>query len=861
MDLASTGVYSDQWLIDDLEEHALSTQDTTNDEIEVSKEWDYVEWTMVVTPRIVKPDGQLLVNDVDHDEIERIVIPDGIPGSTYQIRFIAGADQFGIAEIESILAPPVDGDTFRVAVDTTRTYDLTANQSLIETLTADLNIEVRATVEMEIVDRGDSVGCRLSHPGLVPYEGAVIPIAGFGDGGSLEVAYSHNSLPESTIKINDIKTYQIDIQGTTPDNPSTVEITETTPRSVQGKVVDRSPRNHAVDPHFVEFEFPNDEFNELYIYFCGQYRGDSKSTCQECFKKNLFGSPSGANAAEGDILLLKDYKKEFGRNSDSVLYGPYTALTDEQENIDPDAWGGRFQHQIKVEADELFMLPVAKLDVDIGKKNNLSGSDAKQVLSQLTTKGTPIEIGSEGEIEPTENGPSDPDELEAEDDDEEPDDTASDDEEDDAEDFDDEEDPVGGDTMDRLTTIHMAKNQTDPMPAEDVLEEAPNPGLALLRPAIDGELRPEIYEQALAHLVAGKNIILYGPPGSGKTRIAERLGHVICSNLHIEAANAEWTYQEVVGGYTPAAGGGFKPSRGVLTTAAAGCEQSLADNGNPEWLLIDELNRANLDEAFGDVFTLLDLDHRTDSQITFADTKSQPVPLAFRILGTMNTEDQAQLFALGYAFRRRFAFLEVPPAYDTASEPLDRSATFGELSVDPEFERLGSILEEAAVSQFDSAVHSETLADATADTPLGVPPLEAVVDPNTLYDEAVDTITPSGDAIEFPTAILLFVQTLANNDVADIGQGIILDTIRYVLAHYLLFPTTSDWEVVDQAIEAYIVPQLEAYTSELRRAETVATESDAKSNFESVADVADQLGLAATAATLRDAVDSHEILR
>jgi len=847
MDLASTGFYSDKWLIDKLEDHALSRQETNTDGIDVSDEWEYVDWTMVVTPRIVKPDGQLLVDGVDHDDIETIVIPEGTPCATYRIRFIAGQDQFGIAEIDAVLAPPTDGDTFRLGVDTTRSYDPSANQSLIETFTAELQVEIRVTIELEIVDRGNAIGCRLVNPGMAPYEGALIPVEGSGGESSLTVDHTHNHLPESVVEP---RIYQIEIEENPPSESAIVEITESD-QSVTGRVVDRSIDNHLVDPHFVEFDDTDAKINEVYIYFCGEYQNKTESTCQECFKKELFGAPSERNATAGDTILLKDYKNSFSNNSDSELYGPFTAVTDETKNIDPKAWGGRFEHQIEVESDELFMLPVVKSDVAVGKNTSLSGTDARDILSELTEDGVPIAIGSDGDIKETDEGPAEPDELESE----------EESKEEQGDGVDQGNEPVGGDTVDRLTTIHMAKNQSDPVPAEDALQDAPNPGVPLIRPAIDGELRPELYEQALAHLVAGKNIILYGPPGSGKTRIAERLGHAICSTLHIEAANAEWTYQEVVGGYTPSAGGGFKPSRGVLTAAAAGCEQSLAAHGNPDWLLIDELNRANLDEAFGDVFTLLDLDHRTDSEITFADSQSQAVPLAFRILGTMNTEDQAQLFALGYAFRRRFAFIEVPPAYETNSTEGVPSASKGELTLEAPFERLQSVLEPAVVSHFDGSQDGETLCETTADTSIGIPPLASIIDSATLYDDAVEAIKPNGDEIEFPTAIFLFVQALTEQDVADIGQGIILDSLRYVLAHYLLFPTETDWRVVDQSIVAYILPQLESYTSELRRAETVATESDATTQCAAVADVADQLGLESTAETMRAALESHEILR
>jgi len=745
-----------------------------------------------------------------------------------------------MAEIDEVLSPPPENDTFRFGIDTTTAADITANKRLIESFGADFTADIRATIELEIVYENGMIGCHLLNPGMAPFEGALLPAEDIGGGSNIAVDHTHDRLPNPIIEP---KRFRIKISEDPPDDHFIVEITEAESEPVIGKVTNKSIENHSIDPRVVAFEDTEIDLEKIHIYFCGVYDDDKKSTCQECFNHELFGSQDETTASAGDTILLKDFKRSFNNDSDSVLYGPYTAVENENKTKDSDAFDGRFPYQVEVKSDELFMLPLKQLDVDIGSHQTIEGETAKDVLSQLLEDGTPIEIGSDGEIEDIDPEPNEPGK------------------------FDEGKDAPGGDPpepknpVEPITTIHLAKEQSDPLPAKEALEEASNPGTQLLQPAIDGELRPKLYERALSHLVAGKNLILYGPPGSGKTRIAERLGHVVCSQLHIEAANAEWTYQEVVGGYTPDKNGGFKPTRGVLTSAAAACETSLTEWGHPDWLLIDELNRANLDEAFGDVFTLLDLDHRTDSKITFAGTHTQAVPLGFRILGTMNTEDQAQLFSLGYAFRRRFAFIEVPPVFDSVTQDTEPSASRGDLDLEPEFQRLLSVLEQAAVSHFDQSGSTESLCNAGSDTTVGIPPLEVVIDAEEMYDAAVDTVSPTGASIEFPTAILWFTQTLAQNDVAEIGQGILIDTIRYVLSHYVLFPTKTDWRVVDHAVTAYILPQLESYTSELRRAETVATESDAVANFETVITAAQEIGFISTADSLKTALDSHEILR
>jgi MoxR-like ATPase len=99
-----------------------------------------------------------------------------------------------------------------------------------------------------------------------------------------------------------------------------------------------------------------------------------------------------------------------------------------------------------------------------------------------------------------------------------------------------------------------------------------------------------------------------------------------------------------------------------------------------EWLIIDELNRADFDKAFGELFTLfaggrtelpyLDAGVRVAVR---AESFEGPINASdvvvsenWRMLATMNTADKSSLFQLSYAFMRRFAFIEVPVPSDTA---------------------------------------------------------------------------------------------------------------------------------------------------------------------------------------------------
>ena len=107
------------------------------------------------------------------------------------------------------------------------------------------------------------------------------------------------------------------------------------------------------------------------------------------------------------------------------------------------------------------------------------------------------------------------------------------------------------------------------------------------------------------------------------------------------------------------------------------CLRNKNDN-KPEnkWLIIDEINRADIDKAFGSLFSVLTGDEVT---LPFESESGMPivlkpqgditniepndytyiVPNDWRIIATMNTVDKASLFEMSYAFMRRFAFIPV----------------------------------------------------------------------------------------------------------------------------------------------------------------------------------------------------------
>ncbi|GAB0001942.1 hypothetical protein VN1220_08400 [Helicobacter pylori] len=184
----------------------------------------------------------------------------------------------------------------------------------------------------------------------------------------------------------------------------------------------------------------------------------------------------------------------------------------------------------------------------------------------------------------------------------------------------------------------------------------------------------------------GKNIILYGVPGSGKSYTLQR--DYCNDNSVVEKIvfHPDYSYSDFVGQIMPSVDDSgivsYKFNPGPFTNIL---KKAYHNPQTKHVLVIDEINRGNAPAIFGEIFQLLDrlkhdkngfkkgsseyaINNMDIANIVHSDKNASiRIPSNLWIIATMNTSDQ-NVFTLDTAFQRRFSMQPIENSFENVDD-------------------------------------------------------------------------------------------------------------------------------------------------------------------------------------------------
>lgn len=224
----------------------------------------------------------------------------------------------------------------------------------------------------------------------------------------------------------------------------------------------------------------------------------------------------------------------------------------------------------------------------------------------------------------------------------------------------------------------------------------------------------------------GRNVLLYGPPATGKTRLISELFQALQQppqakrGIQLNAANAVqpfsrpalpvtipmpakvvWTtfhqsygYEDFVLGLRPkmdANGTSLEPWAGVFLDAALELEDANSQYKSVV-IFIDEINRGNAARIFGEFMTFLDFDYRADGSVPL------PIPLRQLVFNAGVSEEihrpggDTAMIPEGFVFPKDIYIVATMNSVDRAAVPIDSALArrFDRIEMRPDLDALAA---------------------------------------------------------------------------------------------------------------------------------------------------------------------------
>lgn len=179
-----------------------------------------------------------------------------------------------------------------------------------------------------------------------------------------------------------------------------------------------------------------------------------------------------------------------------------------------------------------------------------------------------------------------------------------------------------------------------------------------------------------------KHVIFEGPPGSGKTYLAELLARYLTDNplsgphderMQIVQFHQSYGYEDFVQGIRPLTDPDghlrYQVQDGIFKRF---CTVASRNPQKPFVMVIDEINRGNISRILGELLLLLEYrDWQVPLPYALPSDPPFSIPKNIYLLGTMNTTDRS-LAQVDYALRRRFYFYRLFPVVNGHAPVLEK---------------------------------------------------------------------------------------------------------------------------------------------------------------------------------------------